>query len=105
MGAEKIKNSSEGKSASLVIKNISLIELNRLHFLSIKSGQSAKNSLQYGFFVSEKGHEAKALVIENNKKDNHNPSTDNTNTGMIFFVTGFVLLVIGIVALLLLRRI
>jgi len=104
--ARKIKNTSEGKSASLVIKNISLIELNRLHYLNINSGQSVKNSLQYGFFVLEKGPEADTLVNENNNDDNHyNPSTGNDSTGMIFFVTGFVILFIGIVALLLLRRI
>lgn len=59
---EAIQNSREGKSLSLIIKNVSLIELNRMHYLNINSGQLAKNSQQYGFFVVQEGNSIKMSI-------------------------------------------
>ena len=54
--AERIKNTRDGRSVSLKITNMSLVDLSRLHYLNINSGKSGRYSKQYGFFVLQKGN-------------------------------------------------
>ena len=60
--AERIKNTSDGRSVSLKIANMSLVDLSRLHYLNINSGKSGRYSKQYGFFVLQKGNLWKILA-------------------------------------------